>query len=64
MCMRVFGGSIKVETDEFEKPARTYMLAVLSSPNNIPKLFIVQQKPTMALDRDMFRYGLIHLDMC
>ena len=64
MCMPALGGRIKVEIDEFEKPARAYMLAIPTSANKNPKMSNMQQKPTMASKHDMFRYGLIHFDMC
>ena len=31
MCLPALGGRIKVEIDEFEKPARAYMLAITTA---------------------------------
>ena len=31
MCLPAPGGRVKVEIDEFEKPARAYMLAITTS---------------------------------
>ena len=37
MCLPALGGRIKVEIDEFEKPARAYMLAIPTSAKKSQK---------------------------
>ena len=62
MCMPALGGRIKVENDEFDKASRAYMLA---NPTSSKKSKNVKstKKITMVSKLDMFRHGLIHLDM-
>ena len=38
VCMPALGGRIKVEIDEFEKPARAYMLAVTTAAKKSQKV--------------------------
>ena len=42
--MPALGNHIKVEIDEIEKPARAYMLAIPTSPKQIPKSQICNKK--------------------
>ena len=61
--MPVLGDHIQIEIDEIEKPARAYRLAIPTSTKKNQKVKYAT-KPTMASKHDMFRYGLIHFDMC
>ena len=38
MCLPALGGRLKVEIDEFEKPARAYMLAITTSAKKSQKV--------------------------
>ena len=38
MCLPALGGRIKVEIDEFEKPAGTYMFAITTSAKKSQKV--------------------------
>ena len=62
MCLPALGDHIQIGIDEFEKPARAYMLAIPTSTKS-PKKSNLLHKPTMASTHDMFRCGLIHFDM-
>ena len=58
--MPTLGDQIKRETDELEKPARAYMLAIPTSTKKSPKVKS-ETKQTMASKHNVFRYALIPL---
>ena len=65
MCKPALGGRIKVEIDEFAKPARAYMLAITTSANTSQKAKSATQTNNDIQNMiclDMARYILICLD--
>ena len=65
MCLPALGDHTKIEIAEFEKPARAYMLAIPTSATKSQKYKNVKctTKSMMISKLDMFRRGLIHLDI-
>ncbi len=63
MCTPALGGRIEVEDENYDsgKKSRAYMLANPPPSNKFAN--VKSTKKTMVSKLDMFRHGLIHLDM-
>ena len=59
MCMPVLGNHIKVEIDEVENAARTYILDIPAIEQQIPKVNFTTQIEVMVSEHDMVRQGVI-----